>query len=45
MRVAGDALGVGLVQDVDGGDRKDTNPCVHSGDAALVAQRDQECAH
>ena len=43
--MAGDALGMRLVQQVVSGDRKDPDSCVHSGNAAMVAQRDQECVH
>ena len=41
-RVARDALGVRLVQQVEGGHRQHPDPCVHLDNAAMVAQGDQE---
>ena len=43
--MAGDALGMRLVQQVVSGDRTDPDSCVHPGNAAMVAQCDQECVH
>ena len=43
--VAGDALGMRLVQKVVARHWEDPGSCVHLDHAALVAQRDQECAH